>query len=205
MSDTEDGEIDAASKYEQAAPSQSTSDFRSRLRSFRFDSNSPNGPPVAPSASPRKRPASLSSPDTHSTTNKPRRIRANDTNHGLSQTQPHNESTHAMDTTTDSPASAKARRRKANYTDHNLSSTNPNNAITQASQTTSFDRRIPPPNPAVTTSPSNSNRTKSAGYAPPSKYAHLPHLTDVLAPNLLILFVGLNPGITTATEGKSFN
>ncbi|KAL9086431.1 MAG: hypothetical protein Q9159_004208 [Coniocarpon cinnabarinum] len=108
-----------------------------------------------------------------------------------------------MDTTTDSPASAKARRRKANYTDHNLSSTNPNNAITQASQTTSFDRRIPPPNPAVTTSPSNSNRTKSAGYAPPSKYAHLPHLTDVLAPNLLILFVGLNPGITTATEGKS--
>ncbi|KAI9803553.1 MAG: hypothetical protein M1825_001896 [Sarcosagium campestre] len=46
---------------------------------------------------------------------------------------------------------------------------------------------------------------KNSGYAPPSTYAHLPHLEDVLAPNLLIVFVGLNPGIRTATTGHAYS
>lgn len=48
------------------------------------------------------------------------------------------------------------------------------------------------------------NRPKS-GYAPPSTYAHLPLLPDALAPNLLVLFVGLNPGIRTAQTGHAYN
>ncbi|EFQ25454.1 mismatch-specific thymine-DNA glycosylate [Colletotrichum graminicola] len=47
-------------------------------------------------------------------------------------------------------------------------------------------------------------RRKAAGYAPPSTYAHLPHLTDILAPGLLILFVGLNPGLRTAALGHAY-
>ncbi|MCJ1374039.1 hypothetical protein MMC20_005269 [Loxospora ochrophaea] len=45
----------------------------------------------------------------------------------------------------------------------------------------------------------------SSGYAPPSKYAHLRNnLTDSLAPNLICVFVGLNPGLRTATVGHAY-
>ncbi|KAH8600656.1 uracil-DNA glycosylase-like protein [Bisporella sp. PMI_857] len=44
----------------------------------------------------------------------------------------------------------------------------------------------------------------SKGYAPPSTYAHLPALPDTITPNLLCLFVGLNPGIQTATLGHPY-
>ncbi|AEO53332.1 hypothetical protein MYCTH_2019108, partial [Thermothelomyces thermophilus ATCC 42464] len=60
----------------------------------------------------------------------------------------------------------------------------------------------------VTRSPSRNNRSKRArvpsSYAPPSAYAHLPGLPDALAPNLLVLFVGLNPGIETARTGHAY-
>ena len=55
--------------------------------------------------------------------------------------------------------------------------------------------------------PSPSPRKKSrppSGYAPPSTYAHLPELVDVLEPNLLCVFVGLNPGIETARSGHAY-
>ena len=44
----------------------------------------------------------------------------------------------------------------------------------------------------------------SAGYAPPSTYAHLPLLPDAVAPRLLILFIGLNPGVETARTGHAY-
>ncbi|KAL8838377.1 MAG: hypothetical protein Q9170_002137 [Blastenia crenularia] len=48
-------------------------------------------------------------------------------------------------------------------------------------------------------------RTRS-GYASPSKYSHLVNkLTDSLAHNLICVFVGLNPGIRTATTGHAYN
>lgn len=47
------------------------------------------------------------------------------------------------------------------------------------------------------------NRPKS-GYAPPSTYAHLPELPDAVAPNLLVYFIGLNPGIQTARTGHAY-
>ncbi|KAI9648817.1 uracil DNA N-glycosylase Thp1 [Ciborinia camelliae] len=42
------------------------------------------------------------------------------------------------------------------------------------------------------------------GYAPPTLYAHLPPLPDVLAPNLICVFVGLNPGLQTARDGHAY-
>ncbi|KAM5355460.1 hypothetical protein ACJ41O_002106 [Fusarium nematophilum] len=44
----------------------------------------------------------------------------------------------------------------------------------------------------------------SAGYAPPSTYAHLPGLPDAIADDLLVLFIGLNPGIQTARSGHAY-
>ena len=35
-------------------------------------------------------------------------------------------------------------------------------------------------------------------------YAHLPHLPDAVAPNLLVFMVGLNPGIETARSGHAY-
>lgn len=49
-------------------------------------------------------------------------------------------------------------------------------------------------------------KRSSSGYAPPSKYAHIDNLlTDSLAPNLITVFIGVNPGIRTATTGHAYN
>ncbi|KAM3067575.1 uracil DNA N-glycosylase Thp1 [Clarireedia jacksonii] len=47
-------------------------------------------------------------------------------------------------------------------------------------------------------------RHNPSSYAPPSTYAHLPFLPDVLAPNLICVFVGLNPGVQTARSGHAY-
>lgn len=47
-------------------------------------------------------------------------------------------------------------------------------------------------------------RKQSSRYAPPSKYAHLPPLQDVLDYNLICIFVGTNPGVRTATAGHAY-
>lgn len=55
-------------------------------------------------------------------------------------------------------------------------------------------------------SPSPRKKARSpSGYAPPSTYAHLPELPDILAPDLLCIFIGLNPGIRTATTGHAYS
>ncbi|KAI0837471.1 DNA glycosylase [Hypoxylon sp. FL0890] len=59
--------------------------------------------------------------------------------------------------------------------------------------------------PLASATPSPKKRTrKSSSYAPPSTYAHLPHLPDAIAPNLLILTIGLNPGLQTARSGHAY-
>jgi len=47
-------------------------------------------------------------------------------------------------------------------------------------------------------------RRQSSRYAPPSKYAHLPKLLDILEHDLICVFVGNNPGIRTATAGHAY-
>ncbi|KAK4503425.1 hypothetical protein PRZ48_004340 [Zasmidium cellare] len=47
-------------------------------------------------------------------------------------------------------------------------------------------------------------KKSSSKYAPPSTYAHLEPLTDILAPNLITIFVGFNPGVMTATAGHAY-
>ncbi|RYP60686.1 hypothetical protein DL771_010417 [Monosporascus sp. 5C6A] len=62
--------------------------------------------------------------------------------------------------------------------------------------------------PAPSASPAKRSRSsgagRSSGYAPPSMYAHLPGLPDAVAPNLLIFFIGLNPGVETARTGHAY-
>ncbi|KAM0262862.1 hypothetical protein ACHAQJ_001453 [Trichoderma viride] len=66
-------------------------------------------------------------------------------------------------------------------------------------------RRRPETPSSSSSSPQKKKRTRpSSGYAPPSTYAHLPGLPDVVAPNLLVLFIGLNPGIETARTGHAY-
>ena len=57
---------------------------------------------------------------------------------------------------------------------------------------------------STTPSPSKRRRERSS-YAPPSTYAHLNLLKDVIGPSLICLFVGLNPGIKTATTGHAYS
>ncbi|KAI5201852.1 DNA glycosylase [Aureobasidium subglaciale] len=47
-------------------------------------------------------------------------------------------------------------------------------------------------------------RKAPSKYAPPSKYQHLSPLTDILAPDLIAVFVGTNPGIRTAAQGHAY-
>jgi len=67
-------------------------------------------------------------------------------------------------------------------------------------------RKASAPAAAAAASPSPSKKKRSSsGYAPPSKYAHLTnHLTDSLAPNLICVFIGVNPGLRTATSGHAY-
>lgn len=68
---------------------------------------------------------------------------------------------------------------------------------------TSLKRKATDPASSASASPSKKKKKRpSSSYAPPSKYAHLTnHLTDSLAPNLICVFIGVNPGIRTATTG----
>jgi mismatch-specific thymine-DNA glycosylase len=47
-------------------------------------------------------------------------------------------------------------------------------------------------------------KRKPSKYADPSKYAHLSPLVDILEPNLVCVFVGTNPGVSTATVGHAY-
>ncbi|KAI1459509.1 DNA glycosylase, partial [Annulohypoxylon moriforme] len=58
--------------------------------------------------------------------------------------------------------------------------------------------------PSPSPSPKKKRSHKSSSYAPPSTYAHLPTLPDAIAPNLLILTIGLNPGLQTARTGHAY-
>jgi TDG/mug DNA glycosylase family protein len=63
---------------------------------------------------------------------------------------------------------------------------------------------VPDAKARVTKSKSHRKKRPSARYAPPSQYAHLKPLTDILEPNLICVFVGFNPGVQTATSGHAY-
>jgi mismatch-specific thymine-DNA glycosylase len=69
---------------------------------------------------------------------------------------------------------------------------------------------VPTPSPkrkldslAANPSPKKKSRSPS-GYATPETYAHLSGLADILEPNLICVFIGLNPGISTAETGHAY-
>ncbi|CAD0101410.1 unnamed protein product [Aureobasidium mustum] len=57
---------------------------------------------------------------------------------------------------------------------------------------------------ASTSTKLSRKRKAPSKYAPPSKYQHLSPLTDILAPDLIAVFVGTNPGIRTAAQGHAY-
>ncbi|RYP03921.1 hypothetical protein DL764_004797 [Monosporascus ibericus] len=73
---------------------------------------------------------------------------------------------------------------------------------TSTTTTAVVNRSTPSASPAKRSRSSGGGR--SSGYAPPSMYAHLPGLPDAVAPNMLIFFIGLNPGIETARTGHAY-
>ncbi|KAM0720627.1 hypothetical protein Q7P37_004764 [Cladosporium fusiforme] len=85
------------------------------------------------------------------------------------------------ETNENAPASANERKR-------------PHEPVLKRKPTTS----TPSPSPAA------KRRRQTSKYAPPSKYAHLKPLVDILEPNLICVFVGTNPGIRTATAGHAY-
>ncbi|KAI1089921.1 DNA glycosylase [Rostrohypoxylon terebratum] len=61
-----------------------------------------------------------------------------------------------------------------------------------------------PKSTSPSSSPPKKRPRKPSSYAPPSTYAHLRPLPDAIAPNLLILTIGLNPGLQTARTGHAY-
>ncbi|CAG8958925.1 hypothetical protein HYFRA_00012922 [Hymenoscyphus fraxineus] len=49
------------------------------------------------------------------------------------------------------------------------------------------------------------NRSLPTKYAAPSTYAHLSPIPDIIGPSMLLLFIGLNPGLMTATAGHMYS
>jgi len=67
------------------------------------------------------------------------------------------------------------------------------------------DLPTPSPSPHNNATTSKKPKRSSSKYASPAKYAHLPNLlTDVLAPRLICLFIGVNPGLATARTGHAY-
>lgn len=104
------------------------------------------------------------------------------------------------------PLLLNARKRKADF----LADTTPSGGNTVPSlpgistETETASLSISPAPRSAPTTKQKRNRPK-AGYAPPSVYAHLPLLTDAMAPNMLVLFCGLNPGVRTAQTGHAYS
>ena len=62
-----------------------------------------------------------------------------------------------------------------------------------------------PTSPAPTSAQKKKRKRESSSYASPSKYAHLPNLLiDTLLPNLICVFIGVNPSLKTATSGHAY-
>ena len=95
-------------------------------------------------------------------------------------------------------------------TTHDLETTdtrNPTQSSTQPLKRKRTEDAAPTPKTSLTfsrTTSSDKKPRRSKGYAPPSTYEHLPALPDTITPNLICLFVGLNPGIQTATKGHPY-
>ncbi|KAH0370247.1 DNA glycosylase, partial [Aureobasidium melanogenum] len=74
----------------------------------------------------------------------------------------------------------------------------------QPGETKDPERPAKASKPASIITKSSKKRKTPSKYAPPSKYQHLSPLTDILAPNLIAVFVGTNPGIRTAAQGHAY-
>ncbi|KAF1736634.1 G/U mismatch-specific uracil DNA glycosylase [Beauveria bassiana] len=106
---------------------------------------------------------------------------------------------------TDAPATPRRSPR------HQAASASASPSIRATPTVRSRARDVASPSSATSSSASGITKPKpkrkkrpSPGYAPPSTYAHLPLLPDAVCANLLVFFVGLNPGLQTARTGHAY-
>lgn len=94
-----------------------------------------------------------------------------------------------------------------------LSTTTPQLVVTTSNTSSPSKRKYPVKSEdtrdrgsesSSTTNVKKKRQRKASGYAPPSTYAHLDLLPDRIAENLLVLFIGLNPGVETARSGHAY-
>ena len=98
------------------------------------------------------------------------------------------------------------------YTDKNAQSASASTELDITSSSPSLKRKPEPAEANEGASPIVSapnkkpkQRASSSSVAPASRYAHVTNrLTDSLAPNLICVFIGVNPGIRTATAGHAY-
>ncbi|KAL1835855.1 hypothetical protein VTJ49DRAFT_5974 [Mycothermus thermophilus] len=105
------------------------------------------------------------------------------------------------------PAPAKSpspTKRKASSIDPTAAEPEDTSSSSSSTTSTTTTTRQPTPSPRKRTTTTKKPKP-STGYAPPSAYSHLPPgIPDALAPNLLVFFIGLNPGIETARRGHAY-
>lgn len=111
-------------------------------------------------------------------------------------------------TTQDSPASFKAAMERFRHNEPGSQPESSTKEETEKQDHKPSRKRSSKPKynsePSDPTPTAKRRRKPSSKYAPPSTYAHLPPLTDILEPNLICVFVGTNPGIRTATAGHAY-
>ncbi|KAK8121930.1 mismatch-specific thymine-DNA glycosylate [Apiospora sp. TS-2023a] len=106
-----------------------------------------------------------------------------------------------------SPSSSRKRKRLLDDDDKSGPPTSPSAIIKDEWEDDEEEVKAPPINMSCARRviPNSKKRVRGPNaYAPPEVYAHLRPLEDVLAPNLLILFIGLNPGIQTSYTGHAY-
>ncbi|KAF1924777.1 DNA glycosylase [Didymella exigua CBS 183.55] len=106
------------------------------------------------------------------------------------------------------PASFQGRLAKYQYSPNKSDTPSPTNASphpsAKRSRTTTVTKtEITESAPTLSPRPTKKQR-KSSKYAEPSKYAHLSPLVDILEANLVCVFVGTNPGVSTARQGHAY-
>ncbi|KAI1464195.1 DNA glycosylase [Daldinia caldariorum] len=136
---------------------------------------------------PSQNPSSISSP------RRSQRLSTSTTPQSVVSSQP---SPSPSLSSSEAPTNSKKRKTRLGTSDAEESSNSNSNSSSR--------KTTPLTTPASASPKKKRSRGPSSSYAPPSTYAHLPLLPDAIAPNLLILFIGLNPGLQTARVGHAY-
>ncbi|EPE24573.1 Uracil-DNA glycosylase-like protein [Glarea lozoyensis ATCC 20868] len=114
------------------------------------------------------------------------------------------ENSDAFDSSSEAHAVQKSSSRKRQSGNIGQSTPKKRKPSTPSKRSKSNTPTTPSQNPEYDDAAFSTVKKRQVGYEPPSVYAHLAPLTDIIGPNLLLLFIGTNPGISTATAGHAY-